>query len=35
VLVLLILPLRSDTLLEEMIVGLLRELGCWGDVVLR
>lgn len=35
VLVLLVLPLWSHALLEEVVVGLLRELGCWCDVVLE
>jgi hypothetical protein len=34
VLVLRVLPLRADTVLEEVVVGLLRELGSRGDVVL-
>lgn len=33
-LVLLILPLRANTLLEEMVVGLKRQFGGGGNVIL-
>jgi hypothetical protein len=35
VLVLLIFPLGSHSLLEEMVVGFLSKFRCWCDVVLE
>lgn len=30
-----VFPLRTDAFLEEMIVGLQGQFGCWGNVVLE